>query len=185
MMTKLDVFNEVADILNIEPFENLNDIFDRHIKTMERCFKNGLTEVISKFDWSFLVVPLSFGSDLGASNGYRHSYEILNTEVIGKIVQADGKRYRFMNGKFYTDGEANGLGLRCDVSPDTNGIPDKFWSLVAYATAYYASSVLAPSVDTKQLIAMDYKNMLQSLIQEEVYSSKLPYGGYNGYSDSI
>ena len=167
-MTKLDLYNLVLSLFNMDPLEQA-DIDDtvslRHqdVATLDRWYNTALRKVSREHRWPFLEQKVELGQDLGPAHGYEHSYEV--PKDLFSITWADGERYRFIGTVFCTDGDAEAFGLMKNIIPeDDSMVPDDFYDLLALSLAYFTAYRFAP--DLKKTIAQDYQSVLLTMVSD-------------------
>ena len=168
-MDKLGIFNKALSVFNIEPLteDDLKETEGRpEIQVLELFFGSALAKVLRERNWTFLERRLDLGEDKGAEGGYCHSYDL--PEGLFRLTRADGI-FRVVGTRLLTNGRPEAYGIMHEL-PDS-GVPEDFYTVVAFALAYYSASKLSPG-DTKTQIALDmYQRTLSMLVMNDVWDS--------------
>ena len=159
-MDKLRIFNIALNAFNMAllteaDLESEDKEEHPEIETLELLLPDSINDVMRERNWTFLEARLDLGEDLGAVDGYRHSYKL--PDGLFRITRADGI-YRVVGSRLLTNGRPVAYGQMSKL-PDT-GVPDDFDSLVAYALAIRASAKLSPGDNKIQVILTLYNNTL-------------------------
>ena len=163
---RLDIYNKALSVFNIAP-RTEDDLKDTEghpeIQTLDMFFPTALHRAMYERTWTFLEKRLELGDDLGAECGYRHSYDL--PEGLLRLTRAEGI-YRVVGTRLLMNGRPLAYGIM-QTLPDS-GVPELFYSLVAYALAVLVSPKLSPG-DTKYQIAEgNYQRILELLVRNDL-----------------
>lgn len=173
-MDELTVFNIALTPFNIE-LSDLAKPNDKSVRLCRRLLPDAIRMAQREHNWTFLTVRLDMDYEDDAEGvgcgGYAHGY-LIPSEVF-KLVGTDIK-HKVIGQRYCTDVENPEVyGMMKDV-PE-GGVPDDFWSLVAYALSYLLAPAIAPGANLSEEILRRYTWVAQNLISDESKNNR--YGG--------